>query len=214
MARFSLNQAINTTYHGYRFQAAALTNLWVPDTYWTSLRQLLLDTGYTINTEQTGGSLYLPATTGTVDGGTMATIGTTPNLIRVCTLANAATQGIFWTERLPSDWLSGDLTATIIWSPSAADGTAHTVRWTLTARPIRDGLAEFNAPVTTTFTGASAARVQDQTVYDTPTALGLSPVQADLFRLEVQRIGADGADTYTGNCNVIGVRLTYLDTAG
>jgi hypothetical protein len=213
VARFSLGQAIDTSYHGYVLQGAASTVLYVPDTYWSALRTLLTDTGYTIVTEQTGGSLFIPVTDGTVDSGTMASIGTVPSAIRVCTLADAATQGIFWTFPLPADWATGDLTATLIWSPGSTDAVAHTVRWTLTARPIRNGLAQFNAPTTTTFTGASAARTQDTTVYDTPTALGISPAAGDLVRLNVRRIGADGADTYVGAVNLLGVSLSYLAIA-
>lgn len=213
MARFTLGQAINTTYHGYTIQGAATTVLYVPDLYWPSLKVLLTDSGYTVTSEQTGGSLFLPVTEGTVDSGTMASIGTVPNSIRVCTLADAATQGIFWTAPLPADWATGDLTATLIWSPGSNDASAHTVRWTLTARVIRNALAEFNAPVTTTFTGASAARTADTTVYDTATALGLSPAAGDLLRLNVRRIGADGADTYVGSVHLLGVSLSYLSIA-
>jgi hypothetical protein len=139
----------------------------------------------------------------------MANIGTTPNLIRVCTLAAASTQGIFWMAALPHDWSTGDLSASIIWSPGSADAVAHTVRWTLTSRSTRGGLAQFNTPSTVTFTGSSAARTQNLTVAEDATALGLSPLTGDLIRLEVQRIGGDGADTYTGTADVIGVLLSY-----
>lgn len=154
-------------------------------------------------------SLYLRGKDAGLDSGTAAVIGTTPNIIAVLALADAATEGGYWTFGLPSDWASGDLTAQIIWSPGATDATPHTVRWTMTARMIRDALAEFDAPVTTTFTGASAARTQDTTVFDTVTAMGLSPVAGDLCRLEIERIGADAADTYVGVVNLIGVIVSY-----
>jgi hypothetical protein len=210
MARFSLGQAINTTINGYVVQGAASTPLWMPDNYWATARQKLLDSGYTITLEQTGGTLYLPATQGTVDGGTMANIGASPSLVRVAGLADAATQGIFWSADIPDDWAAGDLSAQIVWSPGATDGTAHTVRWTLTARVVRNALALFGGPVTTTFTGLSGARTQDMPVFETATNLGLAPIQGDMLRFEVQRIGADGADTYVGTVNVIGVILGYV----
>jgi hypothetical protein len=42
----------------------------------------------------------------------------------------------------------------------------------------------------------------------------VTPIANGLLILELRRIGADGADTYLGVVNVIGVLLTYTADVG
>lgn len=154
--------------------------------------------------------LYLGAMDGFTDSSTLANIGSTPDLTRVLALANAATQGAFWAFAVPDDWASGAITVQPVWSPGSTDATPHTVRWTYVAKAIAAGSTVTAAGTTVAWTGSSAARTAGVVVYDTATSTTLTPAAAgDLFRINVQRIGADGADTYVGVVNLIGILVSY-----
>lgn len=153
---------------------------------------------------------FLKAEDATLNSGTFVNVGTTPNLSRVVNLADAATQGAFWSFMVPYDWVSGAISAEIYWSPAATDGVAHTVRWTMTCKSVAAGASVIAGGTATTFTGASAARTVDLLVRDTITSTAITPAAAgDLFIFGLQRIGADAADTYVGAVRVHGIRITY-----
>lgn len=155
-------------------------------------------------------SRWLLAEDATLNGGTFATLGASPNQLRVVALADAATQGCFWAFNVPSDWASGVITVQPFWSPGATDAVAHTVRWTLTTKERAAGADVTAAGTAVTFTGASSARTASQLTKDTATSTGVTPAAADnLLMLGIQRIGADAADTYVGVVNLIGILLTY-----
>jgi hypothetical protein len=157
-------------------------------------------------------SLFLGATQAGLDAGTAGTPAgvTSPNFSPIVKLADAATQGCYWVFAVPSDWASGVLTAQPIWEPEATDAVAHTVRWSMSVRAIPAGNTIINAGTVTAFTGASAARTVNVIVYDTATSTGVTPgAVGDLIRFEMQRIGADGADSYVGVVGLLGVLITY-----
>ena len=154
--------------------------------------------------------VFLPAHGAGLDVATLVALGASPDLTNAVAYADAATQGAFWEFMVPSDWASGVITLQPVWSPGATDGVAHTVRWTITAKTVAAGTTVTAAGTAVAFTGASAARTIGVVVYDTATSTTLTPAAAgDLFRFELQRIGADAADTYVGVVNLLGVIVTY-----
>jgi len=154
--------------------------------------------------------LFLPAAEAKLDSATAANIGASPDLTGVVAYADAATQGAFWSFMVPDDWDSGVITLQPVWSPGSTDGTAHTVRWSIIAKTVANGTTVTAAGTTTTFTGSSGARTVGVVVYDTATSTTLTPAAAgDVFRFTLRRIGADGADTYVGTVNLLGVIVSY-----
>lgn len=175
------------------------------------------DDGPMMSTQVLGGSapiqtreLFLEATTAMTDSGTLANLGASPNLSRYVALADAATQGCFWTFQIPFDWDGGNIFAQPIWVPGATDAVAHTVRWNYVAKRVIAATDVTAGGTATAWTGASSARTVNLAVFDTSTSIGVAPVvSGGLMTLTVQRVGADAADTYVGVVNLMGVLLTY-----
>lgn len=154
-------------------------------------------------------NFWLNAEGATLDAATFATLGATPNLTRVVAYANAATQGAFWNFLVPSDWASGTLTVRPLWSPGSTDAVAHTVRWRYTTKIMSTSSDITAAGTGVTWTGSSAARTANILVTDTDTDTTITPAAGDRMRIEVERIGADAADTYVGVVNLLGLIVTY-----
>jgi hypothetical protein len=153
---------------------------------------------------------FLMANDAKLDVATSVNLGASPNLTPAVAYADAATQGAFWTFQVPDDWASGVITIQPVWSPGATDGVAHTVRWSMTCKTLAAGVTVTAAGTTVLFTGAPGARTVGVLVYDTATSTTLTPAAAgDLFRIELQRIGADAADTYVGVVNLLGIIVSY-----
>jgi hypothetical protein len=141
---------------------------------------------------------------------TKTALGAVPDQIMTLRYADAATGDAYWSFIIPSDWASGVITAQPYWSPGSTDGVAHTVRWQYGAASKAVGGDVDSAGTTTAWTGASATRTATIMVIDTATSTGVTPGAAgELFKLNVARIGADGADTYVGTVDLVGVLITY-----
>ena len=154
--------------------------------------------------------LFLAAAIAKLDSATAANVGASPDLTGVVAYADAATQGAIWSFMVPADWVSGAITLQPVWSPGSTDASAHTVRWSMTAKAVASASTVTAAGTTTAFTGASAARTVGVVVYDTATSTTITPGAAgDLFRFTLQRIGADANDTYVGVVNLLGVIVSY-----
>jgi hypothetical protein len=155
-------------------------------------------------------ALFLPAVAAGLDVATLVNLGASPNLTKAVAYADAATNGAFWTFEVPEDWASGVITIQPIWSPGATDAVAHAVRWSMTCKNVTAGTTITAAGTNVLFTGAAAARTVGVVVKDTATSTTLTPAAAgDYFTIELQRIGADAADTYVGVVNLLGIRVTY-----
>jgi hypothetical protein len=124
-------------------------------------------------------------------------------------LADAATQGAFSVFQMPSDSTGVAFTVRPVWSPGATDSSAHTVRWQFNSKVIVG--ADITAAGTViTFTGVSATRTVSVPVLETGASSGaVTPAAGAWVRLEIQRLGSDGNDTYVGVVNLIGVQIDY-----
>jgi hypothetical protein len=144
-----------------------------------------------------------------IDTATNITVATGVSSSGAINYADAATNTASWNFSLP-DWASGTLSAQPVWSPSATDGVAHTVRWEYAMKTVGTGADITAAGTTLLWTGASAARTVNLIVYDTDTNTTFTPASnTEPMILTVSRIGADGADTYVGAVRLIGILLTY-----
>lgn len=154
--------------------------------------------------------IYLHAEAATLGtGAAFVTVGTDTTASRTVEYSDLATETAFWTFNVPADFLSGALTVQPIWSPGATDGVAHTVRWSVTGHELSSGATVNAAGTTNAWTGASATRTIDVIVYDTGQTT-ITPTGANnVIRLALQRIGADGADTYVGTVRLHAIAVAY-----
>lgn len=154
-------------------------------------------------------NIWLAAHEASLDGATLIAVGASPNLSAAINYADAATSGAYWSFMVPVDWASGALSIIACWTPAATDAVAHTVRWTITAKNINSGSDVIAAGTATTFTGASGARTVNIAVNETTTSTGVTPTAGGRVLLELQRIGADAADTYVGAVRLTGILVQY-----
>ena len=153
--------------------------------------------------------MLVPETAG-LDGATLIAVGASPNLTRAINYADAATSGAYWWWYVPLDWASGVINIRPLWTPAATDGTAHTVRWSVTAKEITTGTDVTAAGTTTAFTGTSAARTVNIAVTENLQSTGITPSGTGVrLKIELQRIGADAADTYVGAVRLYGLVVSY-----
>jgi hypothetical protein len=154
-------------------------------------------------------SLYIDGSVLRMDAATGIKLGIPPNAVDGVSLANGLTSGAYCNFIMPVDVTTGTITVRPIWVPSATDGTAHTVRWQMNTKII--SATDVTAAGTSTpWTGDSATRTINVEVLETGGTSGISPAANDRVRLEIQRVGADGADTYVGDVYLIGLRIDYL----
>lgn len=169
--------------------------------------------GIASHTDVTRNLVTLGIAGSVVDAATLVSLGVSPNLLRAIAYADAATQGAFWSFTIPDDWASGAITVQPYWVPGSTDGVAHTVRWSFTAKSVAAAGDVTAAGTTTAWTGTSATRTANLLVKDTATSTTITPAAiGDLFMLELQRIGADAADTYVGVVNVVSLVISYTAT--
>jgi hypothetical protein len=154
-------------------------------------------------------ALFVDGSTFRMDAATGVKLGTPPNAIDGVQLADGLTSGAYCNFTMPVDVITGTVTVRPMWAPGATDGTAHTVRWQMNIKVLNAGDVTA-AGTTVTWTGVSATRTVNVEVLETgQVSTGVSPVAGDRVRLEIQRLGADGADTYVGAVNLLGVRIDY-----
>lgn len=139
---------------------------------------------------------------------TLIQLGASPNFSDALNLPDAATSGGYWSFMVPMDFVSS-LAFAPVWTPAASDAVAHTVRWSQSVKGLTAAQDVTAAGVTTAFTGSSAVRTVNIVVVEAATAAGFTPTPGQWVRLNMQRIGADAADTYVGAVRLIGVTVSY-----
>lgn len=144
-----------------------------------------------------------------LDAGTAGTSGSVPNAFREIRLADAATQGGFFTFLMPADCAAGSaLTCAIHYI--AGTTAAGQIRWAINAKVITPPAAADAAGTTTTFTGAEVSRTAIVLYKETVQTVLASVSALDIVRMSIQRVGADAADTYdTGIVRLAGALLGY-----
>lgn len=150
--------------------------------------------------------LWLPVNDGVViDGGTLTTTGAAPDEIRTINLADALTQGAAWSFVF-DDWASGALSVQIYWAGTTT--MAGNVRFNLQTKLLTSGNDITGAGTAVAFTSATQPTA-NQLIKETLTSTTITPANGDLLKIGVRRLGADGADTYTGVVILIGIMLSY-----
>ena len=150
--------------------------------------------------------LFLPVLDVINDGGTIATRGTAPDALRVLTLVDAASAGMSWVFAVPDDWATGALTCEIWHAGQTTAGGV--VRWTIDSLAAAEGASVVAAGTSASFTG-QAPTTADLLVKEAVQNLITPAAAGDLVRVNVRRIGADGADTYAASTSLIGILVGY-----
>lgn len=154
-------------------------------------------------------TIYIPRTSFTLDDATAGTGGTAgaapPELIAFGVFADADRQAMYTTMVVPDDWASGGLDFTLLWG--AATATAGNVRWALGWDEVGVGTSPVAASTITeqTGTGDGTINLKSDTWTDlfTPSAAGI------MFKLYVERLGANAADTLTASARAFAVIMKY-----
>lgn len=153
-------------------------------------------------------SFFLRAGDANLDGATLIAVGASPQLSAAINYADAATSGAYWAFTAPPDLAGASMSVQPMWSPGATDAVAHTVRWSMTSKVMATGSDVTAAGTTTPATGASAARTINIMVTDNVQTT-VACAAGDRMRIEMQRIGADVADSYIGAVRLLGLYVTY-----
>lgn len=157
---------------------------------------------------------FLAAKDAGLDGtSTLIAVGAAPNISAAVNLPDAATSGAYWTFIMPTDYVSGGaLNVSVHWTPAATDGTAHTVRYSMTLKELAGNVDVTAAGTTTAWSSSSIAHTINLTYNESAQATGLSTGPRQRVMIDLQRIGADAADTYVGAVRLIGVTISYQAT--
>lgn len=156
-------------------------------------------------------SLYLNETVFALDGASLkskAVIGSLGHRTEVIPFAHGVTSGASTTFLVPADSTGGPLTVRPIWAPSVTAVGTYSAVWQIDVKSIV-GTDITSAGTITSWTGNSSTCTINQSILET----GISTpsfVANTLLRLELQRLGANGSDTYTGNANLVGVQVDYI----
>jgi len=152
--------------------------------------------------------LWLPIHDGVVlDGGTLASRGTAPDIIRVITLADAVTSGASWAFLLPDDYVTNSSLTFEIYHAGQTT-TSGSVRWSTNMDVRAEGGSIVTVQGSAAFTG-QAPTTADLLVIEAGQALGVTGVAGDLVRINIRRLGADGADNYAASTSLIGLKVSY-----
>jgi hypothetical protein len=154
-------------------------------------------------------SVFMPINDGVVlDGGTLASRGTAPSIIRCITLADAATSGAAWAWEVPESWVAATSLSVVIYHAGQTT-TTGTVRWSIETISVATGANITSAGTTVAFTGASVTTA-DLLVKEALTDTGVTPAAIQhVVRINVRRLGADGADTYAASTSLLGISISY-----
>lgn len=146
---------------------------------------------------------------GLADGATNANVGSVPAALPILRCADAASQGVIYLAHVPMDAVAAQpLNAIVYWAPQASVGGTTSVRWEITALVI-NGVAVSGAGTTTTWTSPAQAHTIAVEEAEASQQILASVSAGDRVRIEVRRLGSDGADTMTTGADQIGIQLLY-----
>lgn len=154
-------------------------------------------------------SLFLPATLFYPDGGSFGTIGSSPNQVRIISMADAATQGAFCMFQLPADHVTGEFTVRPVCTLATTASGSHNIRWQSTCKLLN--LSDLTAAGTQVLWTDSVPGIGYANYGEVITGVssGLSVAAKSWVRLAVHRLGADALDTCSVTLNLIGVQIDY-----
>lgn len=198
------------------FSASDYCELFVEQTTYDDVLTELYNQSDRLETQVAGIGKEIMLTAGgalssTTDGAPIGQVEYTTNDIDVAiaTVGAAEDKSIQWSFPTPSDWNGSTIRANIHWIPDSTNG--GDARFGIKAVAIGDSDPMDATWGTEIFVVDTASGTADDLMIsgNLDFVPGGSGSGGDTIVIKLQRNGSNGADTFTGNAGILGVRLTY-----
>ena len=157
-------------------------------------------------------AMYAP-TTNAADSALVETTATRPDL-NVFDFDASTQQYTQFTIAMPKSWNEGTLTYQVYWSPSTTN-TGNAI-FGLQGVACADGDTidvAFGTAIEVTDAGIGTVEDQQITAESSAMTVAGSPAAGEQSYFQLFRKAADGGDTFTGECRVLGVKLFFTTDA-
>ena len=157
-------------------------------------------------------AMYAPTTNG-ADAEQVETTATRPDM-KVFDFDASTKQYTQFTIAMPKSWNEGTLTYQVYWAPSTTN-TGNAI-FGLQGVACADGdTIDVAYGTAIEITDAGIGTVEDQQITSESSAMTVagSPAAGELTYFQLFRDAADGSDTFTGECRVLGIKLFFTTDA-
>ena len=157
-------------------------------------------------------AMYAPTTNG-ADAEQVETTATRPDM-KVFDFDASTKQYTQFTIAMPKSWNEGTLTYQVYWAPSTTN-TGNAI-FGLQGVACADGdTIDVAYGTAIEITDAGIGSVEDQQITSESSAMTVagSPAAGEQSYFQLYRDAADGSDTFTGECRVLGIKLFFTTDA-
>tara|TARA_Y100000004_G_scaffold29341_1_gene30330 strand:+ start:4643 stop:5881 length:1239 start_codon:yes stop_codon:yes gene_type:complete len=157
-------------------------------------------------------AMYGP-TTNPADAAQVETTATRPDL-KVFDFDASTKQYTQFTVAMPKSWNEGTLTYQVYWSPSTTN-TGNAIFGLQAVACADSDTIDVAYGTAINVTDAGIGTVEDQQITSESSAMTVagSPAAGEQTYFQLFRDAADGSDTFTGECRVLGVKLFFTTDA-
>jgi hypothetical protein len=157
-------------------------------------------------------AMYGP-TTNPADAAQVETTATRPDL-KVFDFDASTKQYTQFTVAMPKSWNEGTLTYQVYWSPSTTN-TGNAIFGLQGVACADSDTIDVAYGTAIEVTDAGIGTVEDQQITSESSAMTVagSPAAGEQTYFQLYRDAADGSDTFTGECRVLGIKLFYTTDA-
>ena len=157
-------------------------------------------------------AMYGP-TTNPADQAQVETTATRPDL-KVFDFDASTKQYTQFTVAMPKSWNEGTLTYQVYWSPSTTN-TGNAIFGLQAVACADSDTIDVAYGTAINVTDAGIGTVEDQQITSESSAMTVagSPAAGEQTYFQLFRDAADGSDTFTGECRVLGVKLFFTTDA-
>ena len=157
-------------------------------------------------------AMYGP-TTNPADAAQVETTATRPDL-KVFDFDASTKQYTQFTVAMPKSWNEGTLTYIVYWSPSTTN-TGNAIFGLQAVACADSDTIDVAYGTAIEVTDAGIGTVEDQQITSESSAMTVagSPAAGEQTYFQLYRDAADGSDTFTGECRVLGVKIFYTTDA-
>ena len=179
------------------------------------------DSGGNVSAVQIAGkeTMWVPAaamyatTTDGADSAQVETTATRPDL-KVFDFDASTKQFTQFTVAMPKSWNEGTLTYQVYWSPSTTN-TGDAIFGLQAVACADNDTIDVAFGTAINITDAGIGTVEDQQITSESSAMTVagSPAAGEQTYFQLFRDAADGSDTFTGECRVLGVKIFFTTDA-
>ena len=153
------------------------------------------------------------ATTNGADAEQVETTATRPDM-KVFDFDASTKQYVQFTIAMPKSWNEGTLTYQVYWAPSSTN-TGDAIFGLQGVACADNDTIDVAFGTAINVTDAGIGTVEDQQITSESSAMTVagSPAAGELTYFQLFRDAADGSDTFTGECRVLGIKLFFTTDA-